>query len=187
MVKNHPFGRACVGLVALSVLAGCGSDLSRSFGLSRDTPDEFQVTTRAPLALPPSYQLRPPRPGAPRPQEDAPDTAGEAVLVPQSVLQNARTAGTTSPGQTALVDAAGPSAPAGIRNKVDAESALDRGNRSFVDRLMFWKATPPPGTVVDPTGESQRLRENAALGQSPETGNTPIIQKSKPGLLNSLF
>ena len=85
------------------------------------------------------------------------------------------------------MDAAGPSAPAGIRNKVDAESALDRGNRSFVDRLMFWKATPPPGTVVDPTGESQRLRENAALGQSPETGNTPIIQKSKPGLLNSLF
>src|SRR5690554_5294054 len=33
---------------------------------------EFTVVKRAPLSLPPEYALRPPEPGAPRPQEPSP-------------------------------------------------------------------------------------------------------------------
>jgi hypothetical protein len=47
---------------------------------------------------------------------------------------------------------------------------------------MFWRNPPPPGVVVDASKESKRLRENAALGDSPETGDTPIIQPKKSGL-----
>ena len=32
-------------------------------------PDEFAVESRAPLTVPPDFDLRPPEPGAPRPQE----------------------------------------------------------------------------------------------------------------------
>lgn len=60
---------ALAPLLALGLSACSGDDLSRSFGLTRDTPDEFTVTTRAPLSMPPDYALRPPRPGAARPQE----------------------------------------------------------------------------------------------------------------------
>ena len=42
--------------------------------------------------------------------------------------------------------------------------------------VMFWRQPQPPGIVVDPQKEAQRLRENAALGQSQETGETPIVQ-----------
>ena len=50
----------------LILLAGCSGDkLTRTFGLTRDAPDEYTVTTRAPLSMPPDYNLRPPRPGAP--------------------------------------------------------------------------------------------------------------------------
>jgi hypothetical protein len=37
--------------------------------LDRVGPDEFAVESRAPLTIPPEFELRPPQPGAPRPQE----------------------------------------------------------------------------------------------------------------------
>jgi hypothetical protein len=40
---------------------------------------------------------------------------------------------------------------------------------------MFWQSAPPAGTVLDATAESQRLRENAALGQPATAGATPVI------------
>ncbi len=158
-------------------LTGCGSDIARQFGLSRDAPDEFQVTTRAPLSMPPAYMLTPPQPGATRPQEVSSRSAAASVLVPQAALQPQ--AGMT-PGQQALVRAAGPAAPADIRNTVNALSAIDAPKPGFTDKLMFWKLPPEPGVVVNPTAEAQRLRENAALGQSNQEGTTTIIMpKSK--------
>jgi Protein of unknown function (DUF3035) len=172
-----------VGLIALSACSG--DDLSRSVGLTRDTPDEFTVTTRAPLSMPPDYELRPPRPGASRPQELSERQQAEAALAPDALLNAAPT--DVSPGQQALLRATGPEAPKDIRNKVDAETQLDRPGQSFTDHLMFWKDVPPVGTPIDATRESQRLRQNAALGQSPESGETPIIQRPKPGWLDSIF
>ena len=52
---------------------------------------------------------------------------------------------------------------------------------------MFWQSPPPPGTQVDPQRESARLRQNAALGQSPEVGDTPIIQRKRQGLFSGIF
>ncbi len=171
---------------ALLALSACGSDLTRTFGLTRDAPDEFKVTTRAPLSMPPDFTLRPPEPGAPRPNEMSQRQAAEAVLVPQTALTGTNYGG-NSPGQQALVQAAGPNAPADIRQEVNAEAAKQASNRSLTDELMFWRSPPPPGIVVDPTKEAQRLRENAALGQSQEVGDTPIIQPKRKGLFDGLF
>ena len=173
-------------LAAVVALAGCsGDELTRNFGLTRDAPDEFTVTTRAPLSMPPNYQLRPPRPGASRPQELTERQQAEATLAPEAMLQGPVTG--TTPGQQAMLSATGPKAPADIRNRVDAEGQLDAPSTSFTDELMFWRAPPVAGTAVDPARESQRLRQNAALGQSPEAGNTPIIQPKRESLLDSIF
>jgi hypothetical protein len=40
---------------------------------------------------------------------------------------------------------------------------------------------------VDAQKESQRLRENAALGEGPDVGTTPIIEQKKEGWFTSLF
>jgi len=177
-------------LFALLLLSGCsGDELSRSFGLTRDVPDEFSVTTRAPLSMPPDFALRPPRPGANRPQEVSARRAAEAVLAPQAALGAGAPASIT-PGAAALLQAAGPAAPADIRARVDQDASLDRPTRSLVDRLMFWRdasRTPAGGVAVDPSRESQRLRENAALGAAPSTGETPIIQPRSRGILDRLF
>src|SRR5689334_12978758 len=97
-------------------LAGC-SDVSQTLGLTRDPPDEFAVTTRAPLAMPPEYTLSPPRPGVPRPQEQSERQKAEEALVPQMALGTPPTS--PSPGQEALVQAAGPAAAGNIRAEVD--------------------------------------------------------------------
>jgi hypothetical protein len=170
---------AAASLLPLTLtLAGCGSDVERTFGLTRDAPDEFTVTTRAPLSMPPDYQLTPPRPGASRPQELSAQQAAEAALAPGAAL--AAPAGPQSPGQQALVTQAGPTAPADIRDKIAAEEPLDQPHQGLTAKLMFWKDKPQPGAPLDPAAESQRLRENAALGQPPTVGQTPIIQDKKP-------
>ena len=111
-------------MLALLCLAGCGSDLSRTFGFTRDAPDEFTVTTRAPLSMPPTYDLRPPRPGAVRPQELSELQQAQATLAPQSALSGPVN-GAASAGQSALLEASGQPAPRDIRNKVDSEAQLD--------------------------------------------------------------
>ncbi|MCW3473326.1 DUF3035 domain-containing protein [Limobrevibacterium gyesilva] len=175
----------CLG-ATLGLTACGGTDVARTFGLVRDAPDEFQVTTRAPLSMPPDYTLRPPRPGASRPQEQSSSSAAQATLAPQTAF-GADAVGSTSPGQQALLNASGPAAPADIRRKVDADAAIDAPGPSFTDRLMFWRSPPPPGIVVDPQKEAQRLRENAALGQNVQQGDTPIIQPKKQSLFGRIF
>ena len=177
-------------LLLLPLLMGCGGDVSRTLGLTRDAPDEFSVVTRAPLSLPPSLGgLPPPRPGATRPQELSAREQGESTLAPGAALGQGRSA-RPSGGETALLTQAGatPGSSGDIRRRVDEESfRLDRPSRSFTDRLVFWQDPPPPGTAIDAQRESQRLRENAALGRPSVDGDTPIIQRRQRGLLEGLF
>ena len=169
------------------LLAACDTGgLSRTFGLTRDAPDEFTVTTRAPLSMPPDFALRPPRPGAPRPQEQSEQRQAEEILVPQTALAGPA-AGGTSPGQAALLAQSGPNAPTDIRRAVDREARVDKADDGFIDRLLYWRKSDTDHAVVDPDKEAQRVKQNAALGQSQDTGTTPIIQKSRGGWFQSLF
>jgi len=56
---------ACVSLAALP---GC-RDMRMALGMDQGGPDEFAVESRAPLLIPPDFNLRPPQPGASRPNE----------------------------------------------------------------------------------------------------------------------
>ncbi len=169
-----------------ATLAACGgNDLGRTFGFVRDAPDEFTVTTRAPLAMPTNFTLPPPVPGAARPQEQSERAKAELALVPQMALGGQPA--DSSPGQQALVQAAGPPVTPEIRSAVDQEASARRSSPGIADKLLFWRTPQKPGIVVDPEKEAQRLRENAALGQAPETGDTPIVQPKKRALLDGIF
>lgn len=182
-----PIRILCAAALLPLVLSGCeGADLSRSFGLTRDAPNEFVVTTQAPLSMPPDFTLRPPRPGAPRPQDVTPRQGAETALVPQSAMSQ-RGPASESIGQEALVASAGPTAPADIRAKIDADAAMQATDRSFADDLMFWHTPEDKSVVVDPQRESRRLRSNAALGKPATAGDTAIIQRKKQSLLDMIF
>src|SRR5438105_11832315 len=60
-------------------LGGC-SAFDNLGGGKKVSPDEFKIVSHSPLTMPPNAELRPPRPGEPRPQEVTPaDQAKEAL------------------------------------------------------------------------------------------------------------
>lgn len=168
------------------LLAGCDTGgLSRTFGLSRDAPDEFTVTTRAPLSMPPDFALRPPRPGAPRPQEQSAQQQAEETLVPQTALGTPTV--TPTPGEQALLEQAGPPVSSAVRQEINRDASIESGDPGFVNKLLFWKKPETTAVLVDPLKESRRLRTNAALGENLDNGETPIIQPPRKSWLLSLF
>lgn len=176
--------------LAAPLLAACGGDASRTFGFTRDPPDEFQVQTQAPLSVPPEFALRPPRPGAPRPQEMAARDAAQGLLVARTVTGTVPFEPRTgiSAGEAALLAAAGPPPPPDLRRQIETDSSLlAERSRTLTDRLLFWRRPETPGVALDPQREAQRLREAAALGRDVTEGDTPIIQRRRRGLLEGLF
>jgi hypothetical protein len=74
-----------------------------------------------------------------------------------------------------------------IRSQVNRDTrVIDDSNKGFIDSLIFWHDSPPPGVLVDPAKEQQRLRDAQATGQ-PSTAPTPQIVRRKRGLLEGIF
>lgn len=171
-----------IGLIAalLLTLSGC-SGVADALGFGRNPPDEFAVVERPPLAMPPDFELRPPKPGAPRPQEvSMPERASAVLLGPAT-----KKAGSASESETALLSAAGAAkADPAIRTTVDREAAQKvAGSKHLVDDLLWWRDNRAPATTVDATSEAQRLREAKEKGETINKGATPIIERKKSGWL----
>ena len=174
-----------VGLLALPALVGgCSNTTKEALGLTKRSPDEFEVVSNAPLSMPPDYNLRPPAPGSPRPQEG---TARDQAQLPEIGVGEASSA--QSAGEASLLQSVGMAGvDPNIRQVVDAETSEDEADsQQLVDSIVFWRKPEPYGTVVDPTEEQKRLQENAALGNAPTQGDVPIIERKKKGLLEGLF
>jgi len=178
-----------VALAALA-LTGC-SDVRRSIGLDRQSPDEFSVVSRAPLTLPPSMQanLPKPRPGAARPQDSTPTQVAAGAVFGGSSRGASAPVG-KSAGESSLVAQA--SARDGIdpniRNKVDQETTqLIVADKSWIDSLLFWQTQEKPFSIVDPSKEQQRLREAQAQGRAVDGAATPTIERKRKAPLEGLF
>jgi hypothetical protein len=174
---------AAILLAGVAGLAGCQST-RQALGMTKVVPDEFRVVTKAPLVVPPDYALRPPSPGEPRPQELQPESQARVALMGQ------REAEERDDGEKLLVAKAGADkADPLIRYVIDDEfGAVAHKDRSFADRVMFWKKgekanpTPAPATSqqtgadtaapIDPAVEAQRI---AKL-----TANRDVVIKREP-------
>ncbi|EPY01422.1 DUF3035 domain-containing protein [Magnetospirillum fulvum] len=176
-----------VVMLAVLALSAC-SDVKRSLGYEKAPPDEFQVVQRAPLSMPPDFSLRPPQPGATRPQEGTTRDQALRVLSGQRVTTPVSTAGRTQGDVTLLKRFGAESIQPDIRVLVNKESqSIADAEKSFTDRLVFWRKPEQSGVVVDPVKESQRLRENQALGKSVSEGQTPRIERRKKAILEGIF
>ncbi|MDR3450094.1 MAG: DUF3035 domain-containing protein [Alphaproteobacteria bacterium] len=168
-----------LGASALA-LSACG-EVREDLGLGRSPPDEFAVVERAPLSMPPDFSLRPPRPGAPRPQGvDPTQQASEALFnsPPPS-------SGNQSSAEKALLSQAGAAgADPSIRETVDHEAAQKVvASPHLVERLMDWNGDAKPGVTVDPAAEAARLKKAEENKQPLNQGATPVIEKQDSGWL----
>ena len=179
-------------------LSGC-SDTRKALGIDKAPPDEFTVVSGSPLTMPPDFSLRPPRsPSDKPPSETAAQTGRQTVFrvsdakaaAPVIAPQVGTNGAPLSTGEQALIAKAGAAgADPSIRQQVDKDTdQLNADNSgSFVDSLLFWREPPPPGEAVDAQRETQRLRENAALGKPASVGDTPQIQRTQRAWLEGIF
>jgi hypothetical protein len=176
---DRTVGRVLAPALLCVALAACGGGtVQESLGLVRSAPDEFQVVSRAPLILPPDYDLRPPRPGTPGPSEvTAQDAAREALI-----------GGSAAAGTAATIEAAGGDAQPAVRasepgpaeRAILAASGADRADPNIrqqiaedeaqlvaIDsrRFLFiasWQQSPTEQRIaaqaLDPVAEAARLR-----------------------------
>lgn len=134
-------GIACLAGAAL--LSGC-SDFKQIIGLDPTMPDEFAVESRAPLTIPPDFNLRPPEPGAPRPQEESSEKQAQQII---------EQAGPGQPGTAAASDLRLRSAENGLPNIGGNSQTPDPsgmvGSQSLSNKLLDTGDTGNTGASVD--------------------------------------
>jgi len=185
--------KTALAVSSVLLLAGC-SGVQDQFSLTSTPPDEFMVTTRAPLAVPPDFNLRPPAPGEARPQEGTATQQAKQVIFRASdsaelSLDEAMPTDGRSTGERALlVEAQADGGQSEIRQIVERESETLREEDGYLyDVLVFWRDDQPEGQVIDAQAEAKRLQENAALGKPVTEGETPTIERKKKALLEGIF
>jgi hypothetical protein len=149
------------------VLSGCSS-AKESLGLTRSTPDEFMVVKHAPLAMPPDYNLRPPAPGTPRPQEQSTDQmARTAIFGGEPANESSATAPDSA--ETALLQQAGTAqANPNIRNVVDQETTdLEKNDKTVAGKLLGIGSDGDKAKVINAREEAERLQNYQTPGETP--------------------
>jgi hypothetical protein len=177
---HHGFLPAALLVAALSAC----SNVKEELGVGRNSPDEFTVIKRAPLTLPPDYNLRPPGDSA------AVSPAGDAATQAKTTLlgkEGARTA--EGAGEKTLLNKLGTgAADPGIRKQIDEDNGyIALQSRTVAEKLIFWDESAPVDkdgldSVVDPQKEAARLKENKSEGKAVDEGAVPVIKKSQSTL-----
>jgi hypothetical protein len=165
-------------VVTLALIGGLAASLSacdsfrESAGLGKDTPDEFAVVTKAPLVIPPDFNLHPPAPGAAAANQVEPTQAAQAALFaadPATVA--ASLPATMSSGERYLLaNARVQDADPGIRQQIAADAGGLRGSDdSFTDNLLFSSSTPAASPPLDADAEARRIDAARAAGSGAAT------------------
>jgi hypothetical protein len=174
----------CFALLGASTLSLMGCESVRSAaGLTKEGPDEFAIVTKQPLIIPPEYNLRPPRDGAPPTNQVAPTDTAQAALFDTDPANAAKMVkGDYSQAEKLLLAQTGATNPdPSIRQLVTADGrAMEAADDGFTQQVLFWQDSPPkdPGTNVDAEGEDRRLSSQKAAGQSPTT--SPAAKPKPP-------
>lgn len=170
-----------LGAAAIALSACGGTNVKKELGLGRNSPDEFMVVKRAPLTLPPDYDLRAPGTGA------APTASDPTATVKNDMLGQQLPAQANAADKELLTQMGAQNANPDIRAVLDKENGyIALKNKPVVDKLIFWndgnqdpKAKDLPSSIVDPAAEAARIKKNQAEGKPLNEGDVPVIEKRK--------
>ncbi len=147
-----------------TALSGC-TTASKALGLTKEAPNEFNILTKAPLVVPPEYNLRPPRVG-----ESSAENNYSQKAAREALIGNVDDAEPTR-GEVVLMTKAGVGrSDQEIRLKIDGQNSVERKSEGLASRILFWQN----GQIVDEQGnpvplnaedEARRLKSiQAATG-----------------------
>jgi len=136
---------AAVGLT----LTGCTA-FRTAIGSVKNPPDEFTVLTKAPLVVPPDFNLRPPQPGAAARNEPDPDGLARDALFPQNAANQAAALGAEySEGEKFLLTRTNALAiDPNIRRRVTTDVGQEDLGADFANRLLNQPAGTTPAAAA---------------------------------------
>ena len=138
---------AAVGLT----LCGCTA-FRQAIGAAKNPPDEFTVVTKAPLVIPPDFNLRPPQPGAAARNEPDSDALAREALFPANnpAAQAAALGAEYSEGEKFLLTRTNAlTVDPNIRRRVTTDVGQEDLGADFAQRLI----NQPAGTT--PAAQAQ--------------------------------
>ncbi len=154
-------------LAGAALLGGCQT-VREQLGMGKKVPDEFAVTTKAQLVIPPGYNLMPPSPGAAPTNALSTDAQAQAAMFSagDTTTIAANIQGNYSPAERMLLATAGVNrADPGIRQVLQSDQGKMQGaDPSFTARLLGATAQPNNGQAIDANTETERRRGAARAG-----------------------
>ncbi|HEY3777812.1 MAG TPA: DUF3035 domain-containing protein [Rhizomicrobium sp.] len=185
---------------ALSLI-GCES-IREAAGVTKEPPDEFAVVTKAPLVIPPDFNLRPPKPGAAPTNQASPTEAAQSALFDRDpTAAAAALPGNYSPEERSLLASSGAAnADPAIRKQIASDAKqMESTDDSFTDALLFNSPDPYKGAPLDADAEAQRIDAAKAQGQqiagtlkpagkpAEKPADSATIQKDGGGWFDGIF
>ena len=183
---------AALVTVAAVALSGCDT-IRNAAGMEKSAPDEFAVTTKAPLVIPPDYNLRPPRPGAvPTNQVEPTEAAEDALFGNDPATIAAQLPSTYSESEKLLLaNAKVQNIDPQIRQHLSSDHKSMLGaDDGFTNDILFWqKPKTDNGQPLDADKDARAIDEKKA-GQTPATpgaANPPPPPKEDKGWFDGWF
>ena len=141
------FTNILMAIFASSIILGC-TQTTKALGIKKNAPNEFNILTKAPLVVPPEYNLRPPQIGTSSSENNySQESAREALLGNIDEVEPTR-------GEVVLMSKAGVgSANPEIRLEIDGSNSVERKSKGFSDQVLFWK----DGSSISSEQRSYRL------------------------------
>ncbi len=182
---------ALLGAAALA-LSACSS-IRDAAGVNHRAPDEFAVATKAPLIIPPDFNLKPPRPGAPATNQPDASEAAQAALFGQdpAAVARAMPAGFSEGEKLLLAYAGAAGADHSIRKRIDADNTARAESPGMFGGVFG--GGDDGDQPVDADAEKQRIDDAKAQGTAPgskepaaKPGEQSSIQKDS-GWLDGIF
>ena len=134
------------------------------------SPDEFKIVSHSPLTMPPNAELRPPRPGEPRPQEVTPADQAREALAPQTAGRAQRGAGGNAPP-----------APGGASE----QALVAKAGQGGIDPNIRSRVNTDTRTINDSDKTLRRqpdlLAGQAAVGRRARSGQGTAADARRPG------
>ena len=171
MAKNtQPFvkpGRICVAVVSAvagitMLLSGCES-IREATGAAKTPPDEFEVTPRTTLAIPPDFTLPPPQRGVPVRTAPAPAVSG-----PMTALASASPAGVTySDAETLLLTRAN-ALSANVSAMSPPDPAPAPQGPELAQKLLFEESDPAKAAAEAAAAAAKAKAEAEAKAKAEE-------------------
>jgi hypothetical protein len=182
-------------VVALLSISACSGSAKDKLGLRRSAPDEFRVISNAPLSVPPDFALRPLGAEDNTAKIAADESATKKILEDKPAKKPAKSVAVANNGATkgegaflnkAGADEADPQIKEVLQKEEEEQAALEK-EKGFLDKLTAHSAKKNDPSIVNASGEKERIAKNLEDGKAVTEGETPTVTASKKGIFQNIF